>query len=153
MQEYDVAYCETIETCADYGEETECINDWCGKQENHPGYDCDPEKQDCFCSWNATSAKCNSAYGTFDAEGNLIGTCFFEEIGGDDCDDGFLSMKWLASWEGELPADSECIDGENTIQCAAEKQLPFFEFLNVVTVLAIIALTYVVLIIRQKKKR
>lgn len=150
VQEYDVAYCETIEICSDYQEETECINDVCRKRDNNPAYECDSEIEDCYCYWNATSG-CNSAFGTFDSEGNLIGSCLFEEIGGDDCGDGFLSMKWLATWNGELPKDESCVDGENTIQCAAEKALPFFEFFNIIAVLGIIALTYVVLILREKK--
>jgi len=111
------------------------------------------------CEWNATTSKC-LAYEVFvDDEGNPIGKCSKDEESNDDCSDGFLTSSWTATWTWD-PANTqqndpnnkalECIDGEDTIACPSQIQLPLTSWFGVAATIMVIMGAYVIF---SKKKR
>ena len=67
-----------------------------------------------------------------------------------DCDDdingelNFKTIRWTDSCGENIP--------DETIPCPAQAKLPFFSFFGIVASLTIVALVYVVLIFKKKKK-
>jgi hypothetical protein len=96
-----------------------------------------------------------------------VGTCYYQETSTDNCDDGFLSYSWEASWVWALgneilnydPTDRalKCEDGSNTIACPAQIQLPFFNLFNLMVTLLVVGIVYYVLnsrgVLKKFKKK
>jgi len=93
-----------------------------------------------------------------------IGTCIYTQFTDDNCDDGFLTFNWTGEWtwddecvgscqiENQYLAD-ECGDGQKTRECPAQIPLPFFNIYSFIATLTIIALVYVILILRKEKRK
>ncbi|TET29346.1 MAG: hypothetical protein E3J70_07055 [Candidatus Heimdallarchaeota archaeon] len=101
-----------------------------------------------------------------------IGTCIYTQSTDDTCDDdNFLTFSWTTEWiwSGECDATSTCQsqpqnlalktecdndDGlTDSIECPAQIPLPFFNIYSFVATLIIIALIYVILILRKEKRK
>ncbi len=92
-----------------------------------------------------------------------IGTCIYTQFTDDTCDDdGFLTFSWTAEFvwaEGMGPEDDvkglhlNCVDGQKTVECPAQIPLPFFNMYSFIATLSIIALIYVILILRKEKRK
>ena len=95
--------------------------------------------------------------------GAEIGTCIYTQFTDDTCDDdGFLTFSWTAEFvwaEGMGPEDDvkglhlNCVDGQKTVECPAQIPLPFFNIYSFIATLSIIALIYVILILRKEKRK
>ena len=134
---------------------------------------------DCVCEWDDDENTCTASYdisvgGVCTNAPDKIGTCnYFEESGGDTCEDGYLSYGWSGVWTWDilnvLPLTSEyqndelyycdssschydpnnehgeCIGGENIVPCPKTSQLPFFGVNQMVGALVLIGLIYLIL--------
>ncbi len=140
------------ETCdgTDWGDYT--TND-CGEFDYFSGgvLACYPKDHAKECQFNTLA--CTGGVG--------IGGCSIIEETTDDCDDGFLDYTWTGTWSGVVPSSGDfqfqlyekCkAGGAATRECPAQVQLPFFGFFGVIVSLLVIALVYVVLISKGKKK-
>jgi len=92
---------------------------------------------------------------------SAIGSCTYDEdTTSDNCDDGFLTYSWTATWTWDVDnpehndpnnAAAKCVGGEKTIPCPAQLELPFFSIYNVIAALILIVLIYAILIWKKKK--
>jgi len=93
-----------------------------------------------------------------------VGICIYTQFTNDDCDDGFLTFNWTAVWIWDEECDAacqvknqdlaaECADGHQDTICPAQIPLPFFNIYSFVAALIIIALIYIILIKKEKRKR
>jgi cysteine-rich repeat protein len=172
--------------CADYEDSGQCNADTCGVNESSGtavGINCLLEGIDCYCEWNVTEAACGFEFDVTDPEGNVIGSCDYDEDrSGDEneCADGFLSYTWTGTWTWDLenpgfptsqgenyvqdPTDSlwyfdplgystSCVDGQNTIACPAKVQLSGFNWVNLIVALVIIGIIYGLFEWDKKKKK
>lgn len=82
------------------------------------------------------------------------GRCIYETQTDDDCDDGFLTYSWTATWisTNGVPQPTWCSSGSRVVECPAQIELPFFEAYNLITAIVLISLIYAVMIILKKKK-
>jgi len=90
--------CIGIDRCSDYSVENECTDDDCSVaygdvQEKYPLVTCGEGGVICGCEW--VSDNCRSY---FTGNDSFIGTCSYIESTDDDCDDGFFSYDWIATW-------------------------------------------------------
>lgn len=96
--------------------------------------------------------------------GPEVGTCIYTQFTDDDCDDGFLTFNWTAEWVWDEECDAtcqtensdlaaQCADGQKTVECPAQIPLPFFNIYSFIAALIIIALIYVILILRKEKRK
>ncbi len=90
-----------------------------------------------------------------------IGKCTYNETTDDNCDDGFLTYSFIATWiwdesnpEHYDPnnAAGKCVDDSTTIPCPAQIELPFFGSYSIVIIISLIALVYVFLKFKEKEK-
>ena len=99
-------------------------------------------------------------------DGLPVGTCIYTQSIDGNCDtDEFLTILWTAQWtwnedvcdatcqaeNQELAAQCETI--QETRVCPAQIPLPFFNIYSFVAALTIIALIYVILILRKEKRK
>ncbi|MCX6746553.1 MAG: hypothetical protein NTU63_00260 [Candidatus Pacearchaeota archaeon] len=90
--------------------------------------------------------------------GTSLGTCHINQLVEKECDEepniGFKNVKWNGTWTGEAGTYKDrCEEGGiRTIQCAAQVQLPFFGFYSVIATSILIALIYIFIISKRKKK-
>jgi hypothetical protein len=156
--------CGTVVTCRDYLTQGVCEDDDCDVAEDSVGnVNCDDPHISCGCSWNTTVNACNGSWsGTADnGNGGVdVGKCSYAEHTSDNCDDGFLTFSWTASWEWAVGNEitqydpdglrALCVDGSKTRECPAQIPLPFFGFYNFIIALAVIALIYILFIPRKR---
>lgn len=189
--------CDETLVCGDYETKEECRGNNCelagnseaGCGDQTPIEDGCYYETNCACRWNATAGEegtgiCESiteevfmgACESGEEYPTTRGKCSIQETTEDNCDDGFLTYSWIASWdwqdnvytsESEVPGDSEpmedpegtfhypndkwskCTDKSNTIPCPAQIQLPFFGFFNFFISLLLIGLIYVLMNFNQ----
>lgn len=123
--------------------------------------------ENCKCEWDTTNLSCMAVVNISSAGCDEsspappeIGTCYYTENTEDNCDDGFLTYAWDASWqwsplnpfqEDPLNEELNCVGGSNIVPCSAQVQLPFFNLISLLTSLLIIALIYFAWIFNNKK--
>lgn len=154
--------CDEITICADYTTKGEsyCNPDPCGVAEASVPIeiDCSDSDRNCECIWYED--ECKASY-TIDSE---IGTCIYTQFTDDNCDDGFLTFNWTGEWTWDDECvgscqienrylEDECGDGQETRECPAQIPLPFFNIYSFIVTLTIIALVYVILILRKEKRK
>ena len=103
-------------------------------------------------------------------DGLSVGICIYTQFTDDTCDDeGFLTFSWTGEWIWDAGCDlpsgcqtqadnlalqAQCEEGgEKTVECPAQIPLPFFNIYSFVAALTIIALIYVILILRKEKRK
>ena len=127
----------------------------------------------CECKWvSSSSPYCGSAWEFISDNCSSIGRCFFEEDSTDNCDDGFLTYSWEATWFWDIgngyssysdgPSNDtddyifenekyyydpgkiseKCVGETNTIPCPAQIQLPFFDWKNFIIAIIMLAIIY-----------
>jgi hypothetical protein len=76
-----------------------------------------------------------------------------------DCEsntEGFKIITWEGTWTGEIKTGTtyeRCIaGGEVSAPCVAQIQLPFFDYIGIIGSLIFIALIYISLIFKKRKK-
>ena len=110
---------------------------------------------------------------------SIIGSCLYKENSSDDCEDGFLEYSWLGIYNWDLNnifddnpdgddyfqsedgkwrydpfrKSSQCIDGNNIVQCPVATLLKYFNFVNVITAIIIICLVYYFLSKKKPQKK
>ncbi|MCK4553229.1 hypothetical protein KAT80_03425, partial [Candidatus Pacearchaeota archaeon] len=175
-------YCLNITSCSNYLTSGECSADACDVAEasveaNNPLITCGEAGVSCECAW--VSNICEPSY-TSVAGGYIIGTCSYDESTDDDCEDGFLSYNWIATWtwghdgwvdwnngpssdvnDYELDAgkyyydpDSkfdDCQDGSTLVECPASIQVGFFGVWNFIIAVIILGVIYWMWNLRKKK--
>ena len=102
--------------------------------------------------------------------GPKVGICIYTQSTDDTCDDDeFLTFSWTTEWiwSGECDATcqsqpqnlalkTECDNDDGltrSLACPAQIPLPFFNIYSFVAALTIIALIYVILILRKEKRK
>ena len=149
----EISECVNTVLCGDYSDATTCGSDTCQvSQISAPSnLDCNDPTKNCFCSWVVD--ECNFQFDLIEASSEtVIGYCIFDEGTSDDCSDGLLSYSWTTSWTGSAEDKPiECSDGTRIIECPAQLQLPFFSVYNIIFAAIIIALIYLIIILRKKK--
>lgn len=114
--------------------------------------------ENCRCDWDSANSVCAAAVDILPSACDEdspapaeIGTCYYTENTGDNCDDGFLTYAWDALWqwansnpseEDPLGEEQNCVDGSNVVPCPAQVQLPFFNFISFMISLLVIVLIY-----------
>jgi|GEM_PF-4664986 len=101
----DTITCSLVTVCADYDNEGQCNVDSCGVSGvSVPAeINCSDPSTNCYCLWNATELTCGPkadiTYIILPPGVSSIGSCTYNEnMGTDDCSDGFLSYSWTALW-------------------------------------------------------
>jgi len=176
-------FCITNEIfiCGDYDPDQCSPNsDPCNVADNNPASDCTNSLTNCFCDLNDQSL-CTDIFESIiiNEEGfkEVLGQCVIDTGDGapDNCDDGFITYSWTATWsesiactsdseclneqicdisEGEIEGickPSSCLSGKQTLQCPAQIQLPFFGLWNFIAAMLTIALIYGFMILRKKE--
>lgn len=150
-------FCDDRFVCGDYLEANcDSSNDPCNLAKNNPAADCSDPLINCFCDFNSTANSCNDIFEVIiiNDEGfkEVLGQCIIDaDEGNDNCDDGFITYSWTASWDGVGDAPDSCQSGQQTLQCPAKIQLPFFGFYNFIVTMFAIALVYGFMILRKRK--
>ena len=153
-------FCNDKFICENYGEDY-CDTDPCAvAQASVPAQiNCGDPLVSCFCEFDATQSKClgTSEITTFDLATNTTSTgkCVIDSDPTSDtngCGDGFITYSWTATWTGTGTAPSSCVNGQQTLQCPAQIQLPFFGGIHFIITALIISIIYTVMILKQKKK-
>ena len=172
--------CQDIVVCGDYNNQISCDDDECVVADVSGGnIDCDDPQIECGCSWISASGSCNATWsGSPPGDGGeKIGTCTYGEDTTDNCDDGFLTFNWTATWTWadtgvDPPCDigyvlggdekchydpnklsEDCDAGSTYRVCPAQIPLPFFGAYNFIVALAIIALIYILWASNQRKRK
>lgn len=123
--------------------------------------DCqDGDQGTCAAGLYCSSGVCSNAGGPQSLNSSLnIGSCKIIQTITKDCTVapvGFKTINWSGTWLGGTqsgPAYQKCITGgETTVACPAQIQLPFFNYVEIITTLIVIALIYVSLSLRKKSK-
>jgi hypothetical protein len=105
-------------------------------------------------------------------DGLSVGICIYTQVTDDTCDDGgFLTFSWTTEWIWDagcdlpsgcqtqadnlaLQAQCDNDDGlKDSLACPAQIPLPFFNIYSFVAALTIIALIYVILILKKEKRK
>lgn len=160
--------CANVVTCGNYVDEGNCGSDTtlCQVAPNGvpEGIDCSNPAITCQCVW-ATDV-CETTYSEQE-EGEIgsYGSCIVgeETVDENGCDDGFLTTSLAGTWiwnEEENPdhldpdgKKAQCEEvGTKVIECPAQIKLPFFGFYNIITTTLIIAMAYLFIISRRKKR-
>jgi hypothetical protein len=123
--------------------------------------DCkDGEQDTCSDGLYCLSDKCYNVESPIITQ--LLGNCQVQQTIEKDCEEepvGYKIITWTGTWTGNQTgtAYNECIaGGRTTIPCAAQVQLPFFDYLELVVALVVLAIIYSALLYKKKhhgKKR
>lgn len=184
--------CFDVFFCSGYTTEGLCNADTCGAGElsvesNNDEIICGEilgdYKYNCGCQWNSSTETCDPKYqrevlssqiNEFDK--NWIGTCLFNEVTTDTCEDDFLEYSWVGVWvngnftdtEGEdfisgyynpwvdaektMRESERCVqsNGSKTVPCPSQIQLPLFSGINFIVSLVLISLIYSWMIFRRR---
>ena len=162
------APCEDILRCFDYTEE-QCVPDECKVAEASVADKDDSitcgDGYTCGCFWYGADEGCGPTWDGLDIGGGIMGTCTYnEDTSQDDCDDGWLTYAWTALWTpnpeysgGEDPSEkiAKCQDGDASVPCPAQIELPFFGTWGILVTIGLIILIYVALNLKKHnpKKR
>ena len=165
--------------CSDYLTAGRCNSDPCDISQND--YNCN-EGDSCTCVWDDARgcdfAKAGPNPNPENGLGDYLSYCAYDETSDDNCDDGYLDYSWTAvlSWPPEntfdvqadcevngeceigsdgkyhLISDFVCEDGNQTMLCPAQIQLPFFNVWNLIVAVVLVALVYWFLEIRHHRR-
>jgi len=150
----------------------------CGNNVINPGETCDgifsPSVNSCndlddFTGGDLSCVGCqiDTTQCTGGSSSNDAGTCHYTQDTIDNCDDGFLTLTWITSWEwdpgctgscqtqnqalmNQCIADNGLVD---SLACPAQIPLPFFTFYNLLAALVVIAFVYWVIEVRKSRKK
>ncbi|VVB82474.1 Uncharacterised protein [uncultured archaeon] len=130
--------------------------------------DCKEGEQDsCATGTYCSAGKCSSVEGP----PLTLGSCKIVEKIEKTCDQepvGYKIINWTGIWTNETTdtqittlaacgGDSGCekciTGGESTVPCPAQVQLPFFDYLELIISVVVIALIYISLVFRKKLKK
>ena len=154
------SFCNDKFICENYGSDY-CPTDPCAVAASSvpAQINCADPLVSCFCEFNTTQGACfgTSEITTFDLLTNTTSTgkCVIDSDPTSDtngCGDGFITYSWTATWTGEGTAPESCQDGQQTLQCPAQIQLPFFGGIHFIITVLIISIIYAVMILRHRKK-
>jgi hypothetical protein len=121
--------------------------------------DCVEGGQDsCTNGLYCVTGECSSV----EAPINLIqglGGCKISQTVEKNCNEepvGYKTIQWTGTWTGNgTTGDSytRCVTGgRSTIPCPAQVQLPFFTYVQIIIAVVVIALIYVSIVLKKKKK-
>ena len=89
-----------------------------------------------------------------------LGSCLIKQTVEKSCEEepvGYKVISWTGTWIGEDiitgPYERCIAGGTSTVSCAAQIQLPFFDYFELIITSIVIALIYVSLIFRKKFKK
>ncbi|MEK6840424.1 MAG: hypothetical protein AABX79_00535 [Nanoarchaeota archaeon] len=164
-------FCQSINTCGNYLNQSDCQNDICNVASNSvpASVDCNDPNTSCSCVWNNTATTCGPAVAvaTINVTTNTtsnIGTCYYAENTADTCDDdGFLTVDLNATWIWDAGCDATCqTDNQGaaascqstteSFQCPTQIPLPFFNIYNMLAAVILIALIYWAISMRKRRK-
>lgn len=131
----------------------------------------------CECKWNGTA--CLASYESLVFNGSRLfnqsqlddagggtevcegedssdyGECIYDIITTDNCDqlDGSILRSWIAEWTGINPMPSDCINGNDELECINRTRLAFFTLINLIAVVVILFIFYYWYAISKKKRK
>jgi len=153
---------------------------YCGDDVINPGETCDGSSAwepiegcrdfDDFTSGTLVCTACqfdtSQCTGGAEGVGDEVGICIYTQYTNDTCDDdGYLDFTWTGEWIWDEGCDANCRianadkevlceeAGGKRLVCPAQIPLPFFNIYSFVAALTIIALIYVILILRKEKRK
>ena len=162
-----VSVCFSKNVCANYATEGDCNADICNVAENSVPNLGEDETATCEWSVDICTTTTSTSFNGID-----IGSCtYLEDTDTDNCDDGYLSYSWVASWgwdsgnnylfEADCGVDCvedlgqwhydpqsaylDCVDGSQTIPCPAQIQLNFFTWKNFFAAALLVLIIYIIL--------
>jgi len=120
----------------------------------------------CYAPGTSSECQFDTSQCTGGIEGAEIGTCIYNQSRDGNCDtDEFLTFSWIGKWTWDDGCGVECQiankdkkdlceeEGSRKLICPAQIPLPFFNIYSFVAALTIIALIYVILILRKEKRK
>jgi hypothetical protein len=150
-------YCNIGASCPSGENPLSNNNGTCDIGEGCLSADClDGDTDTCVYGTYCLSNKCGSVESPLVL--GLLGNCQITQTIEKGCDEepvGYKIISWTGIWTGEASGISyeKCIaGGRTTIPCAAQVQLPFFDYLQLILAVVIIAIIYFVLIRKKKQK-
>jgi hypothetical protein len=119
---------------------------------------------ECYCRWNSTASKCDAISNTTRRYQNITiptfvyGTCTWTIDDGypvDECDSsGYLRYSFTGKLEGSNYEGAEdCTKKEIQIPCESVTKLGFFDFINFIEAIFIIAFIYFVYVNKNEHKK
>jgi len=148
-------YCNVGSTCPSGETPTGNNDDVCDFGEGCLSADCvDGEQDSCASELYCLADKCSSVEGP----PLTVGQCIISQEVIQECDEsGEKIVRFVATWTGleSDPRKAACDEkeGEFTVKCPAQVQLPFFDYIGIITTVLAIAGIYVSMILRKKFKK
>lgn len=148
-------YCNVGSTCP--AGETPAGNgdDVCDFGEGCLSADCiDGEQDTCASGLYCLADKCSSVEGP----PLTVGQCIISQEVIQECDEsGEKTVRFVSTWTGSEsdPRKAACDEkeGEFTVKCPAQVQLPFFDYIGIITTVLAIAGIYVSMVLRKRFKK
>jgi hypothetical protein len=148
-------YCKLGSTCPTGESPASNNNGSCDWTEGCLSADCkEGEVDTCKTGLYCLEDECSTVESPIILE--LLGNCQIEQTIEKGCEEepvGYKVITWTGVWTGETSGSSyeRCVaGGRTTIPCAAQVQLPFFDYIELVATLVVLAIIYVALLYKKK---
>ena len=148
-------YCNLGSSCPSGEEPISNNNGTCEWGEGCTSSDCiDADTDSCEPGLYCLSGKCGSVFSPLALE--VIGNCKITQTIEKGCEEepvGYKIISWSGVWIGEQTgtAYSNCIKGgKTTVPCAAQVQLPFFDYIELIITVAVLGLMYFIMLHKKK---
>ncbi|MFA5071697.1 MAG: hypothetical protein WC511_05055 [Candidatus Pacearchaeota archaeon] len=148
-------YCYPGSTCMSGENPISNNNGTCESQEGCSSTDCkDGELDTCTPGLYCLSDECSTVENPIILQ--LLGNCQIQQTIEKGCEEepvGYKIITWTGNWTGDSTGTSyqRCIaGGRTTIPCAAQVQLPFFDYFELVATLVVLAIIYLALLYKKK---
>jgi len=147
-------YCYPGDSCLTGENPEEDEDGICDVGEGCSSLDCkDGEQDSCSQGLYCLSDKCYNVESPIIL--GLLGNCQIKQTIEKGCEEGlgYKIINWTGTWVGDTSGSAyeECIaGGRTTIPCAAQVQLPFFDYFELVATLVVLAIIYSALLYKKK---
>ncbi|MCK9568213.1 hypothetical protein M0R72_04645 [Candidatus Pacearchaeota archaeon] len=151
-------YCNLGSTCPTGEIPTSNNNGTCDVGEGCLSEDCvDGDTDTCASVLYCLSGECSTVENPIIL--GLLGNCQIKQTVEKGCDEeptGYKIITWTGTWTGEASGSSyeRCVaGGKTTIPCAAQVQLPFFDYFELVATLVVLTIIYFALLYKKKNHK
>jgi hypothetical protein len=149
-------YCNLGSTCPSGESPTSNNNGTCDFGEGCLSADCKGGDQDtCKQGFYCISTECSTVESPLIL--SLLGSCKVTQDIEKSCEEepvGYKIITWTGVWTGSSTGSAayqRCIaGGRTTVPCAAQVQLPFFDYIELIATLVVLAIIYTALLYKKK---